>query len=209
MRRSLLLALTLSFVYVGTAQAQAMFDKAWGAKAGVSVSSADLGDIPATFSKSNQTGFAGGLFIHNYWGLFGGQLEASYIQKGVKGTSASGVENAATKIDYIELAALLKLGLPLGIVRPGLFGGIGFDIKVSCSEDSPGTIAFCDNVKSTDWAGILGGDVIVYFGSFSVFGDGRYNFGLSNIDGVDDVLDAAEYKNQGWTFQAGVGFEIG
>lgn len=201
MRKSLLLALTLSFVYVGTAQAQAMFDKAWGAKAGVSVASADIGDIGETFSKSNQTGFAGGLFIHNYWGLFGGQLEGSYIQKGVK-QSFGTLGEESIKLDYIELAALLKLGLPLGIVRPGLFGGVGFDILLSC--DAAGDDCK-DETKSTDWVGIIGGDVIVYFGSFNIFGDGRYNIGLSEVSDVSDF----EYKNQGWTFQAGVGFEIG
>jgi hypothetical protein len=202
-RKKLLLALTLSFVFVGTAQAQAIFDRAWGAKAGVSVSSADVNDIDGTFDKSNQTGFAGGLFVHNYWGLFGGQLEGSYIQKGVKESTS----DEATKLDYIELAALLKLGLPLGIVRPGLFGGIGFDILVSCKaggEDCK------DESKSTDWVGIIGGDVIVYFGSFSVFGDGRYNIGLGDVSDLSDVgLSDFSYKNQGWTFQAGVGFEIG
>ena len=200
MRKSLLLALTLSFVFVGTAQAQAMFDRAWGAKAGVSVSSASIDDISGTFDKSNQTGFAGGLFAHNYWGLFGGQLEGSYIQKGVKESTS----DEATKLDYIELAALLKLGLPLGIVRPGLFGGIGFDILVSCKaggEDCK------DESKGTDWVGIIGGDVIVYFGSFSVFGDGRYNIGLGDVS--DTEFSDFSYKNQGWTFQAGVGFQIG
>jgi hypothetical protein len=202
MRKSLLLALTLSFVYVGTAQAQAIFDRAWGAKAGVSVSSASLDAIDETFDKSNQTGFAGGLFFQNYWGLFGGQLEASYIQKGVQGTSSVSPGEDNTKLDYIELAALLKVGLPLGIVRPGLFGGVGFDILVSC--DASGHDCK-DESSSTDWVGIIGGDVIVYFGSFMVFGDGRYNIGLSNVTDVSDF----EYKNQGWTFQAGVGFEIG
>jgi hypothetical protein len=202
MRKSLLLALTLSFVYVGTAQAQAIFDKAWGAKAGVSVSSADVSDISGTFDKSNQTGFAGGLFIHNYWGLFGGQLEASYLQKGVKQDYGGSEGEFTTKLDYIELAALLKLGLPLGIVRPGLFGGIGFDILLSCDESG---FDCKDDAKSTDWVGIIGGDVIVYFGSFSVFGDGRYNIGLSEVSEFEDF----SYKNQGWTFQAGVGFEIG
>jgi hypothetical protein len=202
MRKSLLLALTLSFVYVGTAQAQAIFDRSWGAKAGVSVASADISNIGATFSKSNQTGFAGGLFIHNYWGLFGGQLEGSYIQKGVKQDFGSVLGETSNKLDYIELAALLKLGLPLGIVRPGLFGGIGFDILVSCDESG---VDCKDDAKSTDWVGIIGGDVIVYFGSFNVFGDGRYNIGLSEVSELGEL----SYKNQGWTFQAGVGFEIG
>jgi len=203
MRKSLLLALTLSFVYVGTAHAQAMFDRSWGAKAGVSVSSASIDDIGGTLDKSNQTGFAGGLFFHNYWGIIGGQLEASYIQKGTKVSEGSLEESS--KISYIELAALLKAGLPLGIVRPGLFGGVGFDIKTSCSGPADVEDVFCDSIKSTDWVGILGGDVIVYLGSFSVFGDARYNIGLGDISEWEDL----SYKNQGWTFQAGVGFNAG
>jgi len=201
MRKSVLLALTLSLVYVGTAQAQAMFDRSWGAKAGVSVADADVSDIEGTFSSSNKTGFAGGLFFHNYWGILGGQLEASYIQKGTKeATTGSVIDEVETKLDYLELAALLKAGLPLGIVRPGVFGGIGFDIKLSCSVAG----VDCDNVKSTDWVGILGGDVGVYFGSFAIWGDARYNIGLSDISEISDL----EYKNQGWTFQAGIGFNM-
>ena len=61
MKKSLLLALTLGFVFASSAQAQVMFDRSWGAKAGVSVSSADVTDIGGTLDKSNQTGFAGGL----------------------------------------------------------------------------------------------------------------------------------------------------
>ena len=201
MRKSVLLALTLSLVYVGTAQAQAMFDKAWGVKAGVSVADADLGDIGDTFDKSNQTGFAGGLFAHKYWGIIGAQLEASYIQKGTK-VSETSVGSESTKLGYLELAGLLKAGLPLGIVRPGVFGGLGFDIKLSCSDGD--FTDFCDDVKSTDFVGILGGDVGVYFGSFSIWGDARYNIGLSDISDFSDL----EYKNQGWTFQGGVGFPL-
>ena len=207
MRKSVWLALTLSLVYVGTAQAQAMFDRSWGAKAGVSVADADVKDIDGTSSSSNKTGFAGGLFVHNYWGILGGQLEASYIQKGAKGSSSSSVApiSGETKVDYLELAALLKAGLPLGIVRPGVFGGIGFDIKLSCSDESSAVIEpFCENIKSTDWVGILGGDVGVYFGSFAIWGDARYNIGLSDISDISDF----EYKNQGWTFQAGIGFNM-
>jgi hypothetical protein len=59
-------------------------------------------------------------------------------------------------------------------------------------------------VKSTDFVGILGGDVGVYFGSFAIWGDARYNIGLSDISDISDF----EYKNQGWTFQAGIGFNM-
>ena len=201
MRKSVLLALTLSLVYVGTAQAQAMFDRSWGAKAGISVADADVSDIEGTFSSSNKTGFAGGLFFHNYWGILGGQLEASYIQKGTKEASTGSiVDDSEIKLDYLELAALLKAGLPLGIVRPGVFGGVGFDIKLSCSVGG----SDCEDVKSTDFVGILGGDIGVYFGSFAIWGDARYNIGLSDISDISDF----EYKNQGWTFQAGVGFNM-
>lgn len=201
MRKSILMGLALSFMFVGSAQAQVMFDRAWGVKAGVSVSEADIGDIDETFSQSNRTGFAGGLFFQNWWGLLGGQAELNYIQKGSK-LSFGTVGDEESKIDYLELAALLKLGIPLGIVRPALFGGIGFDIKLSCDVPDDG----CDDIKSTDWIGIFGGDVTVYFDAFSIFGDARYNLGLSNI--VDDPSSILDVKNKGWTFQAGVGFPL-
>ena len=204
MRKSLLLAVALSCVSASAVQAQAIFDRAWGAKAGVSIASASLGDLGDTFDKSNQTGFAAGLFAHNYWGLFGGQIEASYLQKGVK-LGSSVFENDIST-DYLELAALLKLGIPLGIVRPGIFGGVGFDIKLSCDGPSAGDFAdFCDNVKGTDWTGILGGDVGLYFGSFMVFADARYNIGLSEFT---DSSSYSDLKNKGWTVQGGIGFEI-
>jgi hypothetical protein len=191
----------LGLAYTSSAQAQAMFDRSWGAKAGVSVADADVTDIEGTFSSGNKTGFAGGLFVHNYWGIIGAQLEASYIQKGTKGSQTAGsVGNVETKLDYLELAALLKAGLPLGIVRPGVFGGLGFDIKLSCSVNGED----CEDVKGTDFVGILGGDVGVYFGSFAIWGDARYNIGLSDISDVSDL----KYKNQGWTFQAGIGFNM-
>ena len=162
---------------------------------------ADVSDIEGTFSSSNKTGFAGCLFFHNYWGILGGQLEASYIQKGTKEASTGSiVDDSEIKLDYLELAALLKAGLPLGIVRPGVFGGVGFDIKLSCSVGG----SDCEDVKSTDFVGILGGDIGVYFGSFAIWGDARYNIGLSDISDISDF----EYKNQGWTFQAGVGFNM-
>ncbi|MEJ2547111.1 MAG: porin family protein [Gemmatimonadota bacterium] len=202
MQRSILLALTLSFVFVGSSQAQTIFDRAWGVKAGVSVAKADIGDISETFDRSNRTGFAGGLFLHQYWGLVGAQAEVNYIQKGSKLSFPTAGEEE-TKLDYLELAGLLKVGIPLGIVRPSVFGGLGFDIKLSCnSPEEP-----CDDIKSTDWIGIFGGDFAVYLGSFSIFGDARYNLGLSNI--FDDPSGILDVKNQGWTFQAGVGFPIG
>jgi hypothetical protein len=205
MRKSLLLAVALSCVSASAVQAQAIFDRAWGAKAGVSIASADLGDLDGTFDKSNQTGFAAGLFAHNYWGLFGGQLEASYLQKGasLEGPSVTGSNDYS--IDYLELAALLKLGIPLGIVRPGIFGGVGFDIKLSCDEPSGLPDWTCDDVKGTDWAGILGGDVGLYFGSFMIFADARYNIGLSEFT---DSSTYTDLKNKGWTVQGGIGFEI-
>ena len=204
MRKSLLLAVALSCVSASAVQAQAIFDRAWGAKAGVSIASADIGDLGGTFDKSNQTGFAAGLFAHNYWGLFGGQVEASYLQKGV--SIGDGVAESDISTAYLELAALLKLGLPLGIVRPGIFGGVGFDIKLSCDAPTAGDFSdFCDNVKSTDWAGILGADVGLYFGSFMVFADARYNIGLSDFT---DSSSYSDLKNKGWTVQGGIGFEI-
>lgn len=196
-----ILFLTVAFALVGTSVASAqVYDKTWGVKAGVSVADVST-DVSDVFDTSNQTGLAAGAFINNYWGILGGQLELNYIEKGAK--FDDGFETTSTDIKYLQPAALLKAGLPLGIVRVGVLGGVGLDIKLSCSTDG----SDCDDVKSTDFTGILGADAAFYLGSISLWADGRYNFGLSNINDASDVV--GDFKNRAWTFQGGIGFPLG
>ena len=194
--------LVASFAVVSNADAQVQ--KTLGVRAGVAVASANIDDVDGTFDQSNRTGFAGTIFYNAGKGIFSLQPELSYIQKGV---AESGTSNE-TQLTYIEGALLLKAGLPLGIARAGIFGGIGADFETDCkivegSEETSCSDAGVDT-KSPDWNGIFGLDIAIYLGGISLWGDGRYAVGLSDISDVDSV----SYKNRSWIFSAVIGFAM-
>lgn len=185
------------FLLCSTAlQAQTTF----GIRAGVSVAGADVNDVGQTFDKSNRTGFVGGVFLD--WassGPLGFQVGAQYTQKGVD----LEVENVVNEFDlaYLEIPAVLKLGLPLGPIRPSVFGGAGLSFSTGCDvggEDCG------DSLKSTDFSGIMGADVSLSLGGLSLWADARYHFGLQNVSDAQDVV--GNLKNRNWTLQVGLGF---
>lgn len=182
---------------VTAVQAQTTF----GVRGGVSVSSVDR-DLSETFDDSNRTGFTGGVFLD-----FGGQrplglqVGAQYSQKGAELDINDTLEDLT--LNYLEIPAVLKLGIPLGIAKPSLLGGVAMGFRTSC--DYSGS-ADCEDTTSTEWAGLLGADVAIYLGGLSVFVDGRYHFGLNDIS---DAFAVDELKNRAWSFQAGLGFPLG
>jgi len=187
---------------VSTAHAQVQ--KTLGVRGGVSVATASVDDVEGTFDTSNRTGFAGTVFFNAGMGIFSLQPELTYIQKGVEDSFSS------TKIElaYLEPALLLKAGLPLGIARAGIFGGIGADFEMECNLVNGSESVSCSdaevNTKSPDWNALFGLDLAVYLGGISLWGDGRYAVGLSDVSDVSDF----SYKNRSWIFSAGIGFAL-
>jgi len=172
-----------------------------GFRGGVSVASASL-DVGQTFDKTNRTGFAGGVFLNLDAGMLGFQVGAEYVQKGVDLDIANTVSQLS--LNYVEIPAVLKLGIPLGLVKPSVFGGVGLGLNAGCDNSG----ADCaDQVKSTDFSGIAGADVALYLGGISLWADARYHFGLSNINEPSAVVQ--DLKNRNWTLQAGIGFTLG
>jgi hypothetical protein len=173
----------------------------FGARGGASVASASV-DVSETFDKSNRTGFVGGLFMNYDASIFGFQIGAQYSQKGVDLDIGNAVREFS--LSYLEIPAVVKLGIPLGVIKPSVFGGAGLGFKTGC--DSNGEDC-ADDFKGTDFSGIAGADVAIYLGSISIWADGRYHFGLSNINDTNDVV--GDLKNRNWTIQAGLGFKLG
>ena len=192
-------AAVIALALVAT-EADAQHGTELGVRGGVSVAKVS-GDIENTFDKSNTTGFAGGVFVNWDWGILGLQVAGQYTQKGAELDVGSAVENLS--LDYFEIPAVLKAGIPLGIIKPSVFGGVGLGFNTGC--DSNGTDCG-DDVKSTTWSGIAGADVAIYLGSISLWVDGRYNFDLSDINNASDVV--GDLKNRNWTFQGGVAFAL-
>ena len=172
-----------------------------GFRGGVSVASASI-DASQTFDKSNRTGFVGGAFLNVDGGLLGFQVGAQYAQKGVDLDIEGAVSEFSLK--YLEIPAVVKLGVPLGVVKPSVFGGVGVGFNTGCDQ---GGEDCGDNVKGTEFAGIAGADLALYLGSISLWADGRYHFGLQNISKATDVV--GDFKNRNWSLQAGIGFKIG
>ena len=196
---SVLLAVAFLAATFSGAEAQ----KGWelGFRGGVSVADASV-DISDTFDKSNRTGFVGGLFLNYDASLLGFQIGAQYAQKGVDLDIEDTINEFS--LSYLEIPAVVKLGIPLGVIKPSVFGGAGLGFKTGCDNSG----ADCgDDLKGTDFTGIAGADVAIYLGSISLWADGRYHFGLSNINDASDVV--GDLKNRNWTLQAGLGFKLG
>jgi len=200
--RNLVRSTVAAFVLLAFAapQVKAQQGLELGVRGGVSVAQVS-GDIENVLDKGNRTGFAGGLFLNYDMGILGFQVAGQYTQKGADLDVGQTVEEFS--LNYVEIPAVIKAGIPLGIIKPSVFGGVGLGFNTGC--DSNG--ADCgDDVKSTEWMGIAGADVAIYVGSISLWVDGRYNFDLSDINDAADVV--GDLKNRNWTFQGGVAFAL-
>lgn len=179
-----------------------------GLRGGVTTSHASL-DLDETFARDNRTGFAGGAFFDwNSGGLLGFQVAAEYVQKGVDLDFGRTVNELT--LDYLEIPAVVKLGLPLGSLKPSAFGGVSLGFNTGCDvggEAVPENGTDCgDEISGTEWSGVFGADLAWYVSSFSLWVDTRYYVGLSDIS---DGTAFNELKNRAWNLSAGVGFRLG
>lgn len=152
-----------------------------------------------TLDPDNRTGFTGTVFLTTGGGLFDLQPEISYIQKGAK--SATTGETIA--LDYVELAALFKIGLPLPAIQPHVFAGIGADYSVH-DNTSVNNIDF--STKNADWTIPIGADVRFDFGTLALYGDARYAIGLTDI--TEGASNFQNLKNRAWILSAGAGLSF-
>jgi len=173
----------------------------FGVRGGASVATASI-DISQTFETSNRTGFVGGAFFDYGAGTLGLQVGAQYTQMGVDLDLGAAVNEFSVR--YLEIPAVLKVGIPLVVVKPSIFGGAALGFNTQCETDG---VDCGDNVKSTEFSGIAGADLAMYLGAISLWVDGRYHFGLNNISHVGAIV--GDLKNRAWTFQAGLGFKLG
>lgn len=169
-----------------------------GARAGVSVSGASL-DASETFAEENRTGFVGGAFLSLQPGLLGFQLEGLYHEKGFREDGGPRDLDVA----YFEIPALLKLALPLPLLRPGVFGGLAVAFEARCEFRGVDCEAAGLDTNETELGGVFGADLAIGLGRLSLWADGRYSVGFSDIHGAGDVF--RDVKNRSWDFTAGLG----
>ena len=197
----------LSLMTAGSAQHAAAQGRAFGFKGGLTLASADVEDLDRTFDSDNRTGWGVGAFLTLGSGVVSIQPELNFLDLGFEVAVAPGVA-PEVNLRYIAPVALLRLGLPLVVVRPGVFGGVGVGIELDCTiddvacEDSPLQL----ETGATDPTGVFGADVDVNLGSVSLRGDVRYAIGLSDIEEASDIW--TEIRNRAWQVSAGLAFRF-
>ena len=192
--------LALGFTFVAAAPAHAQ--TTLGVRGGISVASASFDT--ETFDDSNRTGFVGGVFL-DFGGssLLGFQIGAQYSQKGAEFDGDAVVDDFS--LDYLEIPAVVKLGLPLGSLKPSVFAGAALGFNSSC-EQSGGSEDVCEQFSDTDFSGVVGADLAIYLGGLSLWADARYNVGLSDIS---DGSAFGDFNNRAFNLTAGIGFRLG
>lgn len=191
------LLLTLAVSSAAMAQGRTL-----GARLGASVATLDT-DAGSILDEENQTGLVAGVFYNRSLGLLGYQVEVLYTSRG-----ADFGDDGSLDLTYIQIPALLKVNLPVGMLQPGVFAGVAAALKVDCQV---GDSDSCDDVEGVevndvDFNGVAGADLKYSLVGVGLWLDGRYYLGLSDIGDFDDVV--GDLKNRSWEFSAGLGIPL-
>jgi len=156
---------------------------------------------------SNRTAFGiGGVLSFGVGETLALQLEPMFLQKGVK-ASAQGFESEI-KASYIEVPAMLKFAFGSGDTKPYVMAGptVGYLLSAKV-KDPDGEQDIKDDVKNIDFGLAFGGGVSLPMGNNTVFVEGRYSLGLSDLN--DDPTDDIKIKSKGIQIMAGITFPLG
>ena len=194
------IALLLFCSIVPSLQAQGTF----GARIGTSVATLDT-DAESILDEDNRSGPVFGVFYNRGIGALGYQLEVLYTKRGTDLTTGGSLDLA-----YVQIPALLKIGVPVGMLRPGILGGIALAVRVDCDLVGDGSSACSDiagfNLNDVDWNAVVGADLRLSLTAISLWADGRYYVGLSDVGEFEAVID--DVKNRSWELTAGVGIGL-
>ena len=156
------------------------------------------GEIPfsggAEFGQTHTTFVVGGFARLRLSPIFGVEPEILYSRQGSDAAEYGGIENPVTvKLDYLEVPVLAVLTVPVrsNSVAPSLYAGPALAVRLSCTaEEDPAegdaTEDCSDDLKSTDFGLVLGGDVEIRLGRYSLLVGARYELGLTAIDESGD-----------------------
>ncbi len=174
----------------------------------------DIGDM--------RLGFVGGGYgtIHVN-DQFGVRLEALYFQKGGKGDITGEVGGVpftgdlTFKVDYFEVPLLAVFSFPAGPSGTfDVFAGpaLGFNLtgemetEITVAGESVTETQDLEDIKSTDFGGVLGAGFTLSLTSVDLFADARWEYGFTKIIDTEDEVDL---KNNAFAFMIGVGFPLG
>jgi hypothetical protein len=181
----------------------------FGVQGGVTISNVDFSSDIFSVSFDNRLGGVGGfLAAVDFTPSVGLQVDVLYLQGGTKSSNAFFEEagDLEIRVDYLEVPVLVRGNFRASdVVTVRLFGGPAFGFKLSDKQTLGGEELGSEDkldIKSYDVGLAFGG--AVQFGKFFV--DGRYMFGLVNIDDDPEDEGFVEIKTRAFTFMVGFAF---
>jgi hypothetical protein len=151
-------------------------------------------------NNSSTTGFIGGGHIRlGFGGRIGVQGEILSVTRGANFTNTAGQPSSELRLEYVDIPVLIHLPLTMGAgLAPYVFGGPFVSLEVKCRTTRTGeSQTDCDNQpgfandrNSTLFGATAGGGLAFGLGPGALIVEGRYNFGMSNINsgtGTSDV----------------------
>ncbi len=199
-KMSVLVMALFTLITVLSANAQVNF----GVIGGLNLANVSFDPDPDGVDLSNRTGFGiGGVLSFGLGETLALQLEPMFLQKGAKAT-VQGFGETELKSSYIEVPAMLKFAFGSSDTKPYVIAGPTIGYLLSAKQDETD---IKDDVKSIDFGLTFGGGVSLPMGNNTVFVEGRYSLGLSDIN--DDSSDDTKIKTKGIQIMAGFTFPLG
>ena len=218
--RAVLGIIALGGAFVPSAAAQKGTQLTAGVMAGVNYGKASSDPKSTEFTFEYKTGWLVGAFLGiKVNDMFSVEPQAFYSVKGseFKGIGSASSLTASVKAGYLEVPLLGKLWFPTSNsqITPYVFAGPVFEYKLTCTADgaivSGSGSQDCDktdiNLKSTSFAATGGAGLEFKAGAQVVRVDGRYTYGLTNINKTS-ANDNTKVKLRTFAVTAGVGFPL-
>lgn len=132
-------------------------------------------------------------------------VEPSFVGKGSR-LAEHGYHTTDFQFDYIEVPLYTKYRLMIGKVQPYLGAGpsLGFRLRAKSNDED-----MKDDIKSMDASVAFGGGFEFGSRNATLFLDGRYAVGLTNIDDSKEDAGELEARNRGLQLRVGVTFRLG
>ncbi len=179
-----------------------------GIEGGLSMAKIDVGPTSTT-TYNNRTGLSAGALLEIGFGNWSVNGEALYIQKGAVSPGIIPTVDTTYKFDYFEIPVTLKYTFGTPIVKPFIFAGgyFGFRAKAESQVGTNTPTDLSTGYKSSDMGLTFGGGLeIAFTPATSIFANGRYDLGLTNI--LDSPTTTTTIKNKAVVLMVGLIFGI-
>ena len=175
----------------------------WGVKGGINLATLSSDEEPNPDNKI-MVGLVGGAYVN--WRLAGRLDFQPEVLVGEQGSAiGSDVADAKIKLDYVTVPLLVRYRLSSSGGGLAIYGGPSLAIKFrarASAEFGGNTVTtdISDQIETMDYGVAVG--AMYERGRYSI--DGRYTFGLANINAAED--NPATVKNRVFTALVGVRF---